>query len=57
MSHVTIQQFRAALAERAAGSATARAYRELTRRPEWTRVLQGSEWVVWGYQASKVAAG
>jgi hypothetical protein len=55
MPRVSIQQFRAALAGRSPGT-LARAYRELTRRPDLAKGAVFSDWPVWNQVDSTVAA-
>jgi len=47
MRTIPIQQFREVLAARAGASATVRAYRELTRRPEVAGGMLHREWQYW----------
>jgi hypothetical protein len=55
MPRVSIQQFRAALAGRSPGT-LARAYRELTRRPDLAKGAVFSDWPVWSQNDSPVVA-
>ena len=47
MPRITIQHFRAMLAGRAGPDADARAYREITRRPEAAAGMLAKGWPVW----------
>jgi hypothetical protein len=55
MPRVSIQQFRAALAGRSP-DALARAYRELTRRPDLAKGAVFSDWPIWSQNDSPVVA-
>ncbi|HEX9938828.1 MAG TPA: hypothetical protein VGB15_16940 [Longimicrobium sp.] len=54
MPRVTIQQFRTLLAGHAAPGALARAYREITRRPELATGMRAAGWAEWPEATSPV---
>ena len=47
MPRVTIQQFRTLLAGHAGPGALARAYREITRRPDLVAGMRAAGWAEW----------
>ena len=54
MPRVTIQQFRATLAGRAASGALVRAYREITLRPDLVAGMRAAGWAEWPDATSPV---
>jgi hypothetical protein len=56
MDRVSIQQFRAALADPANPSGAVRAYREIARRSRTAPRLATGEWIPWGAAAAGWAA-
>lgn len=56
MPRITIQRFRAVLAERSSTSALGRAYRELTRRPDVAAGMTHGEWAYWSQVEARTTA-
>jgi hypothetical protein len=56
MPRVTIQQFRAALANRSSTGTLVRAYRDLTRRPDLAAGVVHNEWALWTNASAPAAA-
>jgi hypothetical protein len=56
MPRITIQRFRAVLAERSSSSALVRAYRELARRPAMATGMTHGEWSYWTQVEARATA-
>ena len=56
MPRITIQQFRAVLAERTRSSALIHAYRELARRPGLAAGIVHNEWAIWQQESVPATA-
>ena len=56
MPRMTIEQFRAALADRSSPGALVRVYRELARRPELAGGVVYGDWPVWNQMDAPAVA-